>query len=171
MKTRRTFIGLGVETQEEYNNYREQGETYVVLLDRKNIPDTYPIQNTMKLHQVQDKQEPTETGKWHLHTSFHPCSCPECRSDPTEAIQKFLYREDRNICSRIISKKENNTTNDSNGISTLTCAQLRLELSTRGLKRSGNKQALIDRLLPVLNDEVEEVEDATVRDHTEEEEE
>ena len=96
----------------------------------KNIPDTYPIQNTMKLHQVQDKQEPTETGKWHLHTSFHPCSCPECRSDPTEAIQKFLYREDRNICSRIISKKENNTTNDSNGISTLTCAQLRLELST-----------------------------------------
>ena len=149
--TIKTHIGYGTEHKQEYTSMIDTGQyKHVVFTDRQDVPDMKPIQGTMLISQVNGTKN---TDKESLVSARLPCSCPPCRLNVNEMIQKCEYKSERMIEEHQIIMKNNdedNTKDDPYGILTLTVTQLKAELLNRGLARSGLKQDLVARLLSDL---------------------
>ena len=140
--------------------------------DRQNVLDMNPILGTQKFYQVQGSINTPETGKYHLLASNLPCSCLQCRNDPSNSNsgRSCLYKEERKFMNMIVSeKKENDEESDPHGINSLKVAELKLELIAQGLKTTGNKSELQARLIEFLTRK-EDAGDDTVRDDLPDEE-
>ena len=81
-KSNRTFVGLVVETEEEKQSLLAKNHKHIVLTNRSSIPNMRPIPETLKQFQIQGDYMAiiNEKGQkqWKLHSSEHPCSCPNC---------------------------------------------------------------------------------------------
>ena len=122
-----------------------------MFTDRINVQDTNQVSGTMKLHQVQGTADTeTDDSNHRFFTSILPCSCPKCRIDPTGAAEGLcLYKSDRKIKEIFIVEKKDDVNTDENdpyGIKSLTVAELKKELASRGLIRTGLKAQLVERL-------------------------
>ena len=52
--TTKTHIGFGTENKQQYDKLRQYNQLdHIVFTDRENIPDMKPLENTLKLSQVQ----------------------------------------------------------------------------------------------------------------------
>jgi len=154
LTTRRTMIGLAVETQDLYNDLIISND-HIVLTNRTLIPDMIPIKNTLKISQVAGSLNPHADGVWDLSTAYLPCSCPPCRRKIV--VQKeCLYYTQRNIgqhkavqiCEKI---------GDKYGVSKMTVKELKQELSARQISTVGLKAVLVLRLVALLESEDSEI--------------
>ena len=147
-RCRRTYIGFGTESFDEYNTLKEHNE-HIVFTNRNEKEDMNVVSETIKISQVNGemiplKGEPDE--KWVLTSSHLPCSCPSCHIHPSSGA--CIYKEERNIVRQIVNMKvttEKET--DEFGVSQMLVKDLKYELTERGLKRTGNKAELVARLL------------------------
>ena len=146
--TIKTHIGYGTEKTQEYASMINTGQyKHVIFTDRQDVPDIKPIQGTMLISQVNGTKNIDIPS---LTSARLPCSCPPCRLNVNEMIEKCEYKSDQTIEEHQIIMKnddENNVVDDPYGILALTVAQLKTELLNRGLSRSGLKQDLVARLL------------------------
>jgi len=159
-RCRRTYIGLGIESIDEYYTLKEHTK-HIVFTDRNNIEDINAVSETMKISQVSGEMNPQTSGtdeKWLLTSSHIPCSCPSCRIHPSSGA--CIYKEEINISTRVVNKKiatEKQT--DEFGVSEMLVKDLRFELTERGLKHTGNKPVLVERLLLHFQERIEDNEE------------
>ena len=150
-KTNRTFVGLAVESMDEVTHMRNAGEEHIVFTDRVNIPNTKVVPGTQMIYQVMGEKNVRNDGGFNLHTSQLQCSCKECRQDPTN-IDSCLYKNKRREQATHILRenKGDQPEDDEFGILRMKLAELQLELRERGLRVSGNKETLRNRLITFL---------------------
>lgn len=150
-KTNRTFIGLGVESKEKYDELIALKKKHIVFTDRENIPDMKAIPGTLKVYQAAGNK----SGEKTLTTSERQCSCPQCRFNP-ENLDTCIYKEERgeiktHVVKVIDEKEKESEQDDPHGIKSLKVQELKDELRARGLPISGVKAVLIERLTASLN--------------------
>ena len=151
LTTNRTFIGLGTESEEEYNRLQTTGENHIIYTNRLSIPDMRAVAGTQKIFQISGDVDPISLEKYTLVTATLPCSCPPCRINPTN-IDTCIYKGDRDLKKIVVSKlEENNNDSDIHGLAKLTVAALKDELAARDLSKKGNKPELRARLEEYLN--------------------
>ena len=157
LRTRRTFIGLGTEYKDEYDKLIGAGEKHIVFTDRENVPEIPTVEGTQKMFQLHGDLTPLPSGKWNLHTSTLPCSCPPCRNNPAN-LDACLYKAHRDMKTKTVSQSgvRAEEENDKHGLAKLTVAALKKELDERGLRKSGNKPELRARLEDYLDREMVE---------------
>ena len=147
-RCRRTYIGLGTESIDEYNTLKEHNE-HIVFTNRNEKEDMNAVSETMKISQVNGDINPlggTSKEKWVLTSSHLPCSCPSCHIHPSSGA--CIYKEERNIVRQIVNMKvTTDKEKDEFGVSQMLVKDLKFELSERGLKHTGNKAELAARLL------------------------
>ena len=158
-KTNRTFVGLGTEYKDEYDNLTAQGYKHIIYTNRNDIPDMKAVPQTLKLFQIEGQKTPDANGKYKLRTTCLPCSCPNCRDH--KPFQECLYKEIRNSREVTVSKggENENADNDEFGLRELTVADLKNELRQRFLPLSGRKEELLERLTAALRDEAAQDDD------------
>ena len=163
--TKETHIGFGTEDIEQYNSLSSNPKyKHIVHTPRDNVPDMDTIKGTTLIAQVSGCRNPNEDGRWTLDHSLLPCSCPECRKDPTD-YKSCMFQKDRETKRVVITlegESKNSDKNDLYDLKSLTKPQLKDELRARGLSLSGNKPELLERLTQVLtveHDLGEEAED------------
>ena len=76
-----TYIGYVTEKAEEYEQLTSQHEHYqhIVFSDRNNIPDMRKANQTLKLGQVESREDASEANRYRFCTAFIPCRCLMCR--------------------------------------------------------------------------------------------
>ena len=146
--TRKTHIGYGTENKIEFDTMTIDNEyNHIVFTDRENIPDMKAVTGTMLISEVHGNRD---TSNPKIISARLPCACPPCRNNIMDAQEKCEYRNIRSIKEQLIIQNRSSnvaTEDDPLGLNSLTVAQLKAELSSRGLKRGGNKSVLIARLL------------------------
>lgn len=148
LTTKKTHIGFGTQDKDQYDSLM-QNKTYkhIIFTNRTEIPDMKPTPQTLKISQVQGDREICDDGNCKLTTSHLPCSCPQCRHNPS-LTEERSYKNVRHIQQhsvRPISEGEVES-GDEFGLKLLTCADLRTELKSRGLVTSGLKADLVSRM-------------------------
>eukprot|EP00957_Ditylum_brightwellii_P027633 2088780-Ditylum_brightwellii.AAC.1 len=53
LKTRQTFVRLGIEEKDEYQQFLNQGHKYVIFIDQANVRDMDAVPVTQTIFQVQ----------------------------------------------------------------------------------------------------------------------
>ena len=149
-KTKRTFIGLGVEDLKKYDELVLSGRKHIIFADRRNLPDMKPIEGTLRNFQATGNSD----GQT-IMTSELQCSCTQCRIDPTD-IETCKYKDQRGEIKihKVRDKNDierENIINDPHGIKALKVKELREELNARDLPTNGNKTVLIERLTEFLD--------------------
>ena len=94
-KTNRTFIGLGVESEEECAFLQSQDYDNIVFTNCTNIPDMKAITGTQKIFQVDGHSTRKDDGTYRLDLAQYSCSCSECRKH--SGIDKCLHKNDRHV--------------------------------------------------------------------------
>ena len=152
-----TFIGLGAEDRAEFDMLVAGGEQHIFFTDRVNIPDIKVIPGTSKIYQIQgDLEEPgviDTNHSFNLYTVILPCSCPNCRSDPSN-INGCLYKNNHNVTKVVVSKliDSNQEMDDPYNLLQLTVTFLKTQLQAKGLPTNGDNPELRARLLQYLED-------------------
>ena len=119
------------------------------------------IPGTQKIYQIQgDLEEPGGIDTNHtfnLYTATLPCSCPNCRSDPSN-INGCLYKNNHNVTKVVVSKliESNQEVDDPYNLLQLTVALLKAQLQAKWLLTNGNEPELRAILLKYLEDHAEE---------------
>jgi len=142
-------IGFGTDDLNEYTALI-QNNNNSVHIDQSNCEDTNLVNETLKISQVHGDLLPINNGEdatWKLTSSFLPISCPSCSISPSSGA--CIYKDKRNIIEKIlgINKANEKTFHDAYGVSQMNEKELKLELKKRGLKTSGVKVNLVNRLL------------------------
>ena len=98
LRTKFTFVGLGIENKDEYDRMKNEGHKHVIFTDRENVADMKVIAGTQKLYQVQGERNPItqdpQQSQYNLHTFKLQCSCTNCLENPHDFTSCF-YLEDR----------------------------------------------------------------------------
>ena len=140
--TKETHIGFGTEDIVEYDSLLSNPDyKHIVHTPRDNVPDMDTIKGTTLIAQVSGCQHPNDEGKWTIDHSLLPCSCSNCRDDPTD-FKSCIFRKDRETKREIIKlvgESNNNNENDLYDLKALTIPQLKDELRERSLPLSGKK--------------------------------
>ena len=58
LRTKHTFVGLGIENKDEYDRMKNEGHKHVIFMDRENVADMKVIAGTQQLYQVQGYRNP-----------------------------------------------------------------------------------------------------------------
>ena len=163
--TKETHIGFGTEDLAEYNSLSSNPDyKHIVHTPRDNVPDMDTIKGTTLIAQVSGCQHPNAEGKWTIDHSLLPCSCPNCRDDPTD-FKSCIFKKERETKREIIKlvgESKHNDEHDLYDLKALTIPQLKDELRERSLPLSGRKSDLLERLtnaLMVEHDLGEQVQD------------
>ena len=153
--TSKIHIGYGTEDQAEYNRMKEDAQyKHVVFTDRSNVPDTKPLPGTMKFAQIHGLKERNLEGQWAVFSSILPCSCPPCRNNITGAGNMCLYKSNRQIISHLIIPIQYRIDDDNTyGMRSLTVAQIKTELSARGMSTNELKPVLLARIVQAITRE------------------
>jgi hypothetical protein len=157
--TRNTYIGFVTENKEEYDRLCADSEhEHIAYTDRtSNQPDMIPLKDTLLIAQVTgNKEKDAETGKWSVTSSYLPCSCLPCRTNPSTASTTCYYKHERNFVKHVIKiKGENEIEMDDLGLLGLTNDMLRKELNERGIEtpKSWTKPKLVLMLTEVIGAE------------------
>ena len=69
----RTFIDLGTERQEEYNQLEAAGEKYVIFTNREVVLRMKMVKGIRDLFQIQGEDCKKLHQKWTLNTAILPC--------------------------------------------------------------------------------------------------
>ena len=86
----KTHIGYGTEHKQEYITMIETGRyKHVVFTDRQDVPGIKVIQGTMLISQVNGTKNTNEQS---LISARLPCSCPPCRLNVNEMVEKCEYK-------------------------------------------------------------------------------
>ena len=180
LTSQRTFIGLGVESKEEFSDLTtDRSNKHIVFTDRENVPDMKTISGTQNFFQVQGPNEKRPDGSYDLDTFKLQCSCTNCLNNP-QNVELCHYLQDRcwkrTMVSEIYSQQEKEMSADD--YKKLTVPELKDILSELGLTVSGRKDELIQRIMQsdhdatVLSGEEEsEEEEDSKSDESESEEE
>ena len=180
LTSQRTFIGLGVESKEEFSDLTtDRSNKHIVFTDRENVPHMKTISGTQNFFQVQGSNEKRPDGSYNLDTFKLQCSCTNCLDNP-QNVELCLYLQDRcwkrTMVSEIYSQQEKEMSADD--YKKLTVPELKDILSKLGLTVSGRKDELIQRIMQsdhdatVLSGEEEsEEEEDSKSDESESEEE
>jgi hypothetical protein len=172
--SKNTYVGYATEDRNEYDGLMSAGiYDHLLFTERSNLePDMKPLNNTLKLSQVQGHPGKNEdTGKWQLTTAYLPCSCVPCRNNPDTSYENCLYKNVRNLVQHDIKMKgeEVNDENDELGLKHMTKELLRIELIERGRRAplTWNKRQLMEALTEAIesaelndDDPVEEEEES-----------
>ena len=76
LTTKCTHISFDIDDKAKYNALVGNPlYKHIVFTDHKNIPDTKPIKDTLKVSQVNRSNYISNDGNLALTTAFLPCSC------------------------------------------------------------------------------------------------
>ena len=93
--TMKTHIGYGTEHKQEYVAMTESEQCkHVVFTNREDVPDIKMIQGTMLISQVNSTKN---TNIQSLISARLPCSCPPCRLNVNEMVEKCEYKSEQII--------------------------------------------------------------------------
>lgn len=153
-----TYIGYATEDKQEYETKSRVYE-HVVHTDRSEIPDVNVLKDTLKIAQVQGEYKQMN-GEWGLVSAKLPCSCQNCRENPTD-VDQCSYNQCRGIIKHSTLRKPDSivteTVRDDYGLNQLTVPELRIELSERGYPNTARmlRQELVELLKTVIEEEAE----------------
>ena len=83
LTSQRTFIGLGVESKEEFIDLTtDRNNKHIVFTDRENVPNMKTIGGTQNFFQVQGQNKKRPDGNYNLDTFKLQCSCTNCLHKP-----------------------------------------------------------------------------------------
>ena len=157
LTSRRTFIGLGVENEDEYNELKqEEKNRHIVYTNRTRVPDMKRVPGTQDFFQVQGHKEQLENGNYKLDTFHLQCSCSNCRRNPQD-VEACHYLQDRKWKRVEVSEmeKENDIEYNKEYYQNLTVTALKEMLREKNLPVSGRKDEIIQRIMlpPDFSDE------------------
>ena len=158
--TTKTYISFGTENKQQYDKLRQDNPLdHIVFTDRENIPDMKPLENTLKLSQVQGYTHQSNKSKWIITSAYLPCVCEPCREN-SAITDACLYKDERNIVHQYAESKTGSVHDDDpTGISSMNVSALKDELRARGLSLGGLKKDLVERLKAAVQTEFSEDDD------------
>ena len=110
LTTKCTHISFDIDDKAKYNALVGNPlYKHIVFTDHKNIPDTKPIKDTLKVSQVNRSNYISNDGNLALTTAFLPCSCKPC-CDNLLSVQDCEYKMEWNVVEYIVKEKSDNNT-------------------------------------------------------------
>mmetsp|Transcript_53785 Transcript_53785/g.62870 ORF Transcript_53785/g.62870 Transcript_53785/m.62870 type:complete len:289 (-) Transcript_53785:197-1063(-) len=98
-------IGFGTEDRAQFDTLSSNANNkHIVYTPRDVVPGMEPIKGTTKIAQVSGCLQPNIKEKWSIDSSLLPCSCPPCRSDPTNSKSCIVAELKVELKERCISQ-------------------------------------------------------------------
>jgi len=159
--TKRTLIGYVTEDVDEFNaRSAEQQYDHIVFSDRSETlaSKMKPVVDTLALSQVQGEVESsTGTGARTLITSYLPCSCLVCRTDPSDVLRCSYadVRRSKHQDIKMTTVRNESCIDDPLGLNAMNIQELKEQITGRGIyvPSSIRKTDLIEILKDILDEE------------------
>jgi hypothetical protein len=158
----RRFVGFATEDTVEFKEKSNQYKN-IVFTDRKNVPKTQAIDGTQALHFVASSEEKhADPKKRKLCTAIMPCSCLSCRGKTEEEMcifgelrrakdhwtqEKIFDPSQTRQQTYKLTSEEELALKAKMGTDKIPVTAMKQYLRLRGLRVSGNKKELVDRIL------------------------
>jgi hypothetical protein len=162
-KVSRRFVGFATE---DHLEFKEKSNEYrnIVFTDRQNVPKTQAIDGTQALHFVASSEEQhADPNKRKICTAIMPCSCLSCRGKTEKEVclfGEFWRAKDHWTQEKVfdpfaqarqqqykLTSEEELQLKAKLGADKITVAAMKQYLRLRGLRVSGKKKELVDRIL------------------------
>ena len=137
------------ETADDFNLKRTE-LPHVVLCNRNNTPDPYPVKGTREIFEIVSTNT-NENGIFKVKVAELQCSCIHCRNNETDSCthKVYLKRKYINMASTELSREI------AAPLNILSKPELQSRCHAKGLPVSGVKSVLISRLQEFENSETQ----------------